>query len=84
MHLCHLDLHGHIFFHSKVYAIRMILGSFKVNGCTFMINPIALRMAKPLWSFGRSECNRVKNLFHTRCNLKRTVLASLIGQSLFL
>ena len=23
-------------------------------------NPIALRMAKTLWSFGRSECNRVK------------------------
>ena len=22
-------------------------------------NPIALRMAKILWSFGRSECNRV-------------------------
>ena len=24
------------------------------------INPIALRMAKTLWSFGRSECNMVK------------------------
>ena len=23
-------------------------------------NPLALRMAKTLWSFGRSECNRVK------------------------
>ena len=23
-------------------------------------NPIALRMAKTLWSFGHSECNRVK------------------------
>ena len=23
-------------------------------------NPIALTMAKTLWSFGRSECNRVK------------------------
>ena len=28
--------------------------------CTF--NPIALRMAKTLWSFGRSECNRMKSL----------------------
>ena len=24
------------------------------------LNPIALRMAKALWSFGRSECNMVK------------------------
>ena len=24
-------------------------------------NPIALRMAKTLWSFGRSECNRVNH-----------------------
>ena len=23
-------------------------------------NPTALRMAKTLWSFGRSKCNRVK------------------------
>ena len=23
-------------------------------------NPVALRMAKTLWSFGHSECNRVK------------------------
>ena len=26
------------------------------------INPIALRMAKTLWCFGHSECNRVKIL----------------------
>ena len=25
------------------------------------LNPFALRMAKTLWSFGRSECNRVKS-----------------------
>ena len=25
-------------------------------------NPIALRMAKTLWSFGHSECNRVRPL----------------------
>ena len=24
------------------------------------LNPIALRMAKTLWSFGRTECKRVK------------------------
>ena len=24
------------------------------------VNPIALRTVKTLWSFGRSECNRVK------------------------
>ena len=27
------------------------------------ISPIALRTAKTLWSFGRSECNRIKWLF---------------------
>ena len=26
-------------------------------------NPIALRTAKTLWSFGRSECNRVKHKY---------------------
>ena len=25
-----------------------------------IVSPIALRMAKTLWSFGHSECNRVK------------------------
>ena len=25
----------------------------------FVFNPIALRMAKTLWSFGHSECSRV-------------------------
>ena len=28
------------------------------------LNYIALRTAKTLWSFGRSECNRVKMAFH--------------------
>ena len=28
-----------------------------------LFNPIALRTAKTLWSFGRSECNRVKLSF---------------------
>ena len=28
----------------------------------FTLNPFALRMAKTLWSFGRSECNKVKNV----------------------
>ena len=30
----------------------------KPHACVF--NPIALRTAKTLWSFGHSECNRVK------------------------
>ena len=29
----------------------------------FIINPIALRMAKTPWSFGHSECNRL-NIVH--------------------
>ena len=28
----------------------------------FYLNPIALRMAKTPWSFGCSECNKVKDL----------------------
>ena len=47
--------------------------SFKFYICIFIknvvrsllmgkVNPIALRMAKTLWSFGHSECNRVKEL----------------------
>ena len=28
----------------------------------YHFNPVALRMAKTQWSFGRSECNRVKLL----------------------
>ena len=28
--------------------------------CPMLFNPIALRMAKTLWSFGHSECNKVK------------------------
>ena len=32
------------------------------------LNPIALRTAKTPWSFGRSECNRVKSLTFTHAN----------------
>ena len=40
-----------------------------------ILNPFALRMAKTLWSFGRSECKRVKYFrvvcesFQSTCNL---------------
>ena len=30
------------------------------------VNPIALRMAKTLWSFGHSECSRVREDLHER------------------
>ena len=33
-------------------------GSYRDHNIGF--NPIALRMAKTLWSFGHSECKRVK------------------------
>ena len=29
--------------------------------CWLDVNPVALRAAKTLWSFGRSDCNRVKH-----------------------
>ena len=33
---------------------------------TMLFNPFPLRTAKTLWSFGRSECNRVKSLYKRR------------------
>ena len=36
--------------------IMWVAGNLRVA----FINPIALRMAKTLWSFGVSECNRVQ------------------------
>ena len=53
-----------------------------------VINPFALRMAKFLWSFGHSECNRVRKdiLFHNEniCfgPLKVIRAASLVGVTL--
>ena len=32
----------------------------KITKTTMVLNPIALRMAKTPWSFGHSECNRIK------------------------
>ena len=37
-----------------------------VSCCWNHFYPNALRMAKTLWSFGHSECNRVKENMH--CN----------------
>ena len=43
---------------------NMAMHPFDADGLTsclgFSINPTALRMAKTLWNFGPSECNRVK------------------------
>ena len=43
-----------------------------------LLNPTALRMAKTLWSFGHSECSRVKLLtvFEYFCNYINTGKAS--------
>ena len=40
----------------------------------FLLNPIALRMAKALWRFGLSECNRVKYSYcnHKTCHQPRS------------
>ena len=40
-------------------AFRLITQMYLSIG---RLNPIALRMAKTLWSFGRSECYRVKTI----------------------
>ena len=45
-----------------VTAMRSVtsLGVEAVHGMGKQSNPIALRTAKTLWSFGHSECNSVK------------------------
>ena len=40
------DVYTHLLFYSEIK--------------NKFFNPIALRMAKTIWSFGRSECNRIK------------------------
>ena len=42
------------------------------------INPSALRMAKTLWSFGRSECSRVKTAFDAKRDLMCMINVTLI------
>ena len=46
------------------------------DSCYF--NPIALRKAKTLWSFGCSECNKVKLAFHLYFSPRE--MASLVKQ----
>ena len=52
-----------------------------VGGAYQLLNPIALRTAKTLWSFGRSECNRVK-LFGVLSILSAVGLNNLIRSAL--
>ena len=43
-------------------GIKVIIRDLRghlLHTVTFLVNPIVLKMAKTLWSFGRSECNRV-------------------------
>ena len=41
----------------------MDLHCFQIQGFSFLaLGPIALRKAKTLWSFGHSECNRLKHV----------------------
>ena len=52
-----------------VYAMRIIFKARIVYALDFfyvIFNPIALRTAKTLWSFGRSECNKVKHVILTK------------------
>ena len=44
----------------KLYGVMTILSAIGSR------NSIALRMAKTLWSFDHSECNRVKKLYCTQ------------------
>ena len=49
--------------YSKMDRIALLLHSTFYRENTLLplvFNPVALRTAKTLWSFGRSECNRVR------------------------
>ena len=39
--------------------ILVKVGEINISVLRMLFNPIALRMAKALWSFGHSECNKV-------------------------
>ena len=41
-------------------SLTPILFSFWISFVSQIVNPVALRTAKTPWSFGCSECNRVK------------------------
>ena len=42
--------------------VPALLTGFEAGQLLWSINPIALKTSKTLWSFGRSECNRVKEM----------------------
>ena len=44
-----------------VPILKHIIVTNKLEEQVFPFNPIALRMAKTLWSFGHYECNRIKS-----------------------
>ena len=51
---------------------------YETFGILNLLNPIALRTVKTLWSFGHSECNRVKDLiFLHNYTFKRKILRTL-------
>ena len=64
-------------FYVKVFWARRCQASYPVpvTGLVLIIaiKPIALRTAKTLWSFGRSECSRVKRSMVTICNGRKPV-----------
>ena len=39
--------------------LKLLSALLQRHQAAHLFNPIALRMAKTLWSFGHSECNRV-------------------------
>ena len=66
IHLCYAMLKGDIIIMSdnlhpfKIHGRRLSHGYQTAKN--IRLNPIALRTAKTLWSFGHSECSRVKVL----------------------
>ena len=55
----------HCFLRSDCPNIKKFYGIVCINKNDALVNPHALRMTKTLLSFGRSECNRVKNECHS-------------------
>ena len=62
--------------HKKLFPFVKLVE--KQGGVPINFNPFALRMAKPLWSFGHSECKRVNGV------LAILSAKGLMGKKLFL
>ena len=80
--LCSLQIQQLLFSLNEQYTLRSI--DFQIESPTIttsnLVNPTPLRMTNTLWSFGHSECKRVKDgsrFLELFCKGKNHVIAEL-------